>query len=78
MVIGEGVIKNADGSFSPNTKKVLLTNYYGDYYRRANVETNSFDTSFIKLRDAKYLLHLPGCQHWKAKTKKNSYNCLIW
>jgi hypothetical protein len=21
MVIGEGVIKNADGSFSPNTKK---------------------------------------------------------
>ncbi|MDV3866641.1 SusC/RagA family protein [Elizabethkingia anophelis] len=70
MVIGEGVIKNADGSFSPNTKKVLLTNYYGDYYRRANVETNSFDTSFIKLRDARVSYTFPDAIIGKLKLKE--------
>ncbi len=53
MIVGQGVIQNADGSFSPNTKAVTLSSYYGDYFRRANVETNTFDTSFIKLRDAR-------------------------
>jgi hypothetical protein len=53
MIVGEGVVQNADGSFSPNTKPILLSSYYADYYRRANVETNTFDTSFIKLRDAR-------------------------
>ncbi|UOU98449.1 SusC/RagA family TonB-linked outer membrane protein [Chryseobacterium daecheongense] len=52
-IVGQGVVQNADGSFSPNTKAVSLSSYYGDYYRRANVETNTFDTSFIKLRDAR-------------------------
>ncbi|WP_312175250.1 SusC/RagA family TonB-linked outer membrane protein [Chryseobacterium sp.] len=51
MIVGEGVVQNADGPFSPNTKPILLSSYYADYYRRANVETNTFDTSFIKLRD---------------------------
>ncbi|QCX52451.1 SusC/RagA family TonB-linked outer membrane protein [Elizabethkingia sp. JS20170427COW] len=53
MVVGEGVVKNPDGSYSPNTTPVKLSSYYSDYYRRANVETNSFNTSFIKLRDAR-------------------------
>lgn len=52
-IVGQGVVQNPDGSFSPNTKPVTLSSYYGDYYRRANVETNTFDTSFIKLRDAR-------------------------
>lgn len=52
-IIGVGVVQNPDGSFSPNTKPVSVSSYYGDYYRRANVETNTFDTSFIKLRDAR-------------------------
>lgn len=59
MIIGEGVVQNPDGSFSPNTKKVTLSSYYGDYYRRANIETNTFDTSFIKLRDARISYSLP-------------------
>ncbi len=59
MIIGEGVVQNADGSFSPNTKKVTLSSYYADYYRRANIETNTFDTSFIKLRDARISYSLP-------------------
>lgn len=52
-IVGEGVVQNPDGSFSPNTTPVSISAYYGDYYRRANVETNTFDTSFIKLRDAR-------------------------
>ncbi len=52
-VIGQGVVLNADGSYGPNTTKIGIDAYYKEYYRRANVETNSFDTSFIKLRDAR-------------------------
>lgn len=58
-IIGQGVVQNADGSFSPNTKPVSLTSYYGDYYRRANVETNSFDASYIKLREANITYYFP-------------------
>lgn len=58
-MVGVGVIQNADGSYSPNTTPVSISAYYGDYYRRANVETNSFDTSFIKLRDARVAYSLP-------------------
>lgn len=59
MVIGKGVVQNADGSYSPNTTKILVSRYYADYYRRANVETNSFDASFIKLRDARIGFNFP-------------------
>ncbi|WP_228446603.1 TonB-dependent receptor [Chryseobacterium sp. 3008163] len=52
-IVGQGVVLNSDGTYSPNTKAVGLAAYYGDYYRRANIETNTFDTSFIKLRDAR-------------------------
>ncbi|MBW8361426.1 MAG: SusC/RagA family TonB-linked outer membrane protein [Kaistella sp.] len=58
-IVGAGVVQNPDGSFSPNTKPVALSAYYGDYYRRANVETNTFDTSFIKLRDARIAYSFP-------------------
>ncbi|MBV8325783.1 SusC/RagA family TonB-linked outer membrane protein [Chryseobacterium sp.] len=59
MIVGEGVIQNPDGSYSPNTKGVTASSYYGDYYRRANVETNSFSTDFIKLRDARIAYSFP-------------------
>lgn len=59
LIVGQGVVQNPDGSFSPNTKGVPVATYYGDYYRRANVETNSFDTSFLKLRDARISYSFP-------------------
>jgi TonB-linked SusC/RagA family outer membrane protein len=59
LIVGAGVVQNPDGSFSPNTKGVLVSAYYADYYRRANVETNTFDTSFIKLRDARIAYTFP-------------------
>lgn len=58
-VIGKGVVQNVDGSFSPNTTRVPVNTWYGDYYRRANVETNSFDASYLKLREARIEYRLP-------------------
>jgi outer membrane receptor protein involved in Fe transport len=58
-IIGEGVVDNGDGTFSPNTKQVNLADYYADYYRRANVESNSFDASFIKLREVRFAFNFP-------------------
>ena len=58
-IIGQGVVQNADGSFSPNTKSVLPADYYADYYRRANVESNSFDASYLKLREMRFEVQIP-------------------
>lgn len=59
MIVGEGVVQNPDGSYSPNTKAVTVSAYYAEYYRRANVETNTFSTDFIKLRDARIAYSFP-------------------
>lgn len=60
FIIGEGVVlDNASGKYVPNTKKVLPVDYYADYYRRANVEANSFDASYLKLREARIEYSLP-------------------
>ncbi|HZH37202.1 MAG TPA: SusC/RagA family TonB-linked outer membrane protein, partial [Flavisolibacter sp.] len=59
-IIGDGVVKDASGKYVANTRKVLPVDYYVDYYRRANVESNSFDASFIKLREARIEYSLPA------------------
>lgn len=51
FIVGDGVVDNGDGTYSPNTKEVVTPDWYNRYYRRANVESNSFDASFIKLRE---------------------------
>jgi len=58
-VVGDGVVQNPDGGYSPNTKEVPIQTWYADYYRRANVETNSFDASFLKLREVRLEYTLP-------------------
>lgn len=58
-VVGDGVVQNEDGSYSPNTKEVAINTWYSDYYRRANVETNSFDASYLKLREVRLEYGLP-------------------
>ncbi|MFD1772024.1 SusC/RagA family TonB-linked outer membrane protein [Sphingobacterium suaedae] len=59
LIVGEGVVDNGDGTYSPNTKEVAINTWYGDYYRRANVETNSFDASYLKLREVRLEFGLP-------------------
>ncbi|UYW01006.1 SusC/RagA family TonB-linked outer membrane protein [Flavobacterium agricola] len=69
FIIGDGVIQNADGSFSPNTTKVDPSTYYADYYRRANVESNSFDATWVKLREVSFGYSFPKetLDRWKLK-----------
>jgi len=53
-IIGDGVVLNADGSYSPNT--VVAPNiaaYYKAHFVRDNVESNVFSTDFIKFREAR-------------------------
>ncbi|GAA4335467.1 SusC/RagA family TonB-linked outer membrane protein [Flaviaesturariibacter amylovorans] len=52
-IIGEGVVETGPGRYAPNTTKVAPATFYAEYYRRANVEANSFDASFVKLREAR-------------------------
>lgn len=58
-MIAPGMIRNTDGTFSPNTKVITVESYYKEYYRMANVETNSFDASFLKLREVRLEYSLP-------------------
>ncbi|MFC4873541.1 SusC/RagA family TonB-linked outer membrane protein [Negadavirga shengliensis] len=60
FIIGEGVVDNGDGTYSPNTEPTTIPNYYREYYRRANVESNSFDASFIKLRELRFEYNVPS------------------
>lgn len=60
-IIGDGVVLDAgSGKYIPNTKKVLPVDYYVEYYRRANVEANSFDASFLKLREVRVEYTIPA------------------
>lgn len=60
FVIGDGVVLTTDGKYETNTKQVAINSWYGDYYRRANVETNSFDASYLKLREMRLEYSLPA------------------
>lgn len=68
-LIHDGVNRNADGTFQKNN--TIIANVY-DYYdkyiwARENVENNTFDTSFIKLKEVRLDYSLP--QKIAAKTK---------
>ncbi|WP_129750835.1 SusC/RagA family TonB-linked outer membrane protein [Flavobacterium beibuense] len=59
FIVGEGVVQNADGSYSPNTTQALTPDWYARYYRRANIESNSFDASWLKLREVSLAYNFP-------------------
>lgn len=53
-IIGQGVVRNSDGSYSPNTTVAPSTGaYYKAHFVRDNVESNIFSTDFIKFREAR-------------------------
>ncbi|MEZ4969267.1 MAG: SusC/RagA family TonB-linked outer membrane protein [Flavobacteriaceae bacterium] len=49
VIIGEGVVQNNDGSYSPNTEPINTQTYYGQYHQVA--EAGVFDSSFLKFRE---------------------------
>ena len=54
-IIGNGVVQNADGSYSPNTVVAASTaTFYKTHFQRDNVEANTFSTDFIKFREARF------------------------
>ena len=59
-VVGEGVMLDERGQYVPNNVPISVSKYYADYLRRANVETNSFDASFLKLREARIEYTIPS------------------
>jgi TonB-linked SusC/RagA family outer membrane protein len=50
-VVGDGVVQNEDGSFSENTTEAPYVTWLRTYYARPNVESNSFDATYAKLRE---------------------------
>ena len=51
-IVGNGVVQNTDGTYKTNTTSVSAENwYYYNAYRRDNIEANSFDASYVKLRE---------------------------
>jgi len=47
----EGVVQNTDGTFSPNTVSSPGYDYYRNYWVRSNIEANTYDATFLKLRE---------------------------
>ncbi|CCH00369.1 TonB-dependent receptor plug [Fibrella aestuarina BUZ 2] len=59
-LIGPGVTQNADGTYVPNTTKAAnIVTYYSRLYGRDNVEANTFDATFTKLREVRLAYTLP-------------------
>jgi hypothetical protein len=59
-VVAPGVVQNADGTYSENTTPIHVERYYHRMYRIDNVESNSFDASYIKLREMRLDYSLPN------------------
>ena len=74
FIIGDGVVLNAStGKYDVNTIKVLPVDYYADYYRRANVESNTFDASFLKVREMRLEKSIPQRVLGKSFIKQASF-----
>ena len=58
-VVAPGVVQNENGQYVENTNLVHVERYYHRMYRIDNVEANSFDASFIKLREIRFDYSLP-------------------
>jgi hypothetical protein len=58
-IVGDGVVLGTDGKYTSNTVKVPASSYYDNYYTISNAETNIFDASFVKLREARVEFSLP-------------------
>lgn len=72
-IIGDGVVYNATtGTYEPNTVKVSASSYYNNYYTIANAETNTFDASFIKIREVRVEYALPTKTLAKIGVKQTS------
>lgn len=75
-VIGDGVVLQPDGSYQKNTVAVRASTFYENYYQLANVETNIFDASFLKIREVRLAYQFPTT--WLSRIRVKSANFAIW
>lgn len=60
-IIGNGVIKNEDGTYRPNDVIAEdIWTYYNRHFGRDNIEGNLFSTDYIKLREVRFDYSLPA------------------
>jgi hypothetical protein len=72
-VLGDGVVYNtASGKYEQNTIRVTPQSYYELYYSSSNAETNIFDATYLKLREARIEFTLPQTLLSKAGIKQTS------
>ena len=71
-IIGQGVVKQSDGTFVPNTVKAAASAYYDNYYQLSNAETNIFDASFLKIREVRLEFTLPSAALKKLGVQRTS------
>ncbi|HTL10658.1 MAG TPA: TonB-dependent receptor, partial [Chitinophagaceae bacterium] len=64
-IVGDGVVLDASGKYVPNTVNVSAISYYETYYAIGNAETNIFDATYLKLREARLEFNLP--KKWFTK-----------
>ena len=71
--IPDGVLENADGSFTTNNISTSGQDYYRSYYQANNIEANSYDATFLKLREVSIGLDLkPIFSNLKVETLRIS------
>ena len=59
-IVGDGVVlNNTNGKYEPNTIDVPAFAYYENYYAISNAETNTFNASYLKLREARVEWTIP-------------------
>ncbi|MDR6342018.1 TonB-linked SusC/RagA family outer membrane protein [Filimonas zeae] len=60
-IVGDGVVLNADGkTYSANTERVAAYTYYRGYYKRPNVESSTFNATYVKLREVVLAYRIPA------------------
>lgn len=83
-VIGEGVVKNADGTFSANNVKLSAREWHTSYtLGRRLIEGVIYDASFVKLREARIGYTFPNRMWGKAPVRDLSIsvvgrNLALW
>lgn len=83
-IIGDGVVDNGDGTFSPNTTIVRdITSFYNYTMGTANGEGATYKTDFIKFREARLDYRLPKSVLAPLKLSRASIgvygrNLFIW
>lgn len=66
-IIGIGVVEEKDGTYSTNRVVADAQPYYFAHFQRDNLESNSFATDFIKLREVRIEYTIPGRMVKKLK-----------